>query len=201
MRKTFVVSLAAVLAACSSTGDSTGPGNSSGMSQAQAEAFAGQVARALGNGLDNTSLNVASGQRIFAPPAPGPIAPTLVNVSVEQRTNCTAGGYIQVLGNMTGNISDQGSGALLLQVTETISDWRCIGNLVINGDPYVSAAGTFTFLNGNLNSPASVSIGGGFKWGTGSAQSCQMQLTMLAYSDGTGRVSGQVCGHSVNEAY
>lgn len=201
MRKTFVMSLAAILAACSSTGDSTSPNASTGLSQSQAEAFAGQVARALGNGLDNASFNVASGQRIFAPPAASPIARTLVNVSVEQRTNCTAGGYIHVLGNMTGNISDQGSGALLLQVTETISDWRCIGNLVINGDPYVSAAGTFTFLNGNLNSPASISIGGGFKWGTGSAQGCQMQLTMLAYADGTGRVSGQVCGRSVNETY
>ncbi|HEY0994478.1 MAG TPA: hypothetical protein VGD77_00675 [Gemmatimonadaceae bacterium] len=200
MRKIVVMSLATALAACSASSDSTSPG-SSGLSQSQAEAFAGQVARALGNGLDNTSFNVGSGQRRFAPPLSSPVAPTLVNVSVQQRTNCTAGGSIQVSGNMSGNISDQGSGALLLQVTETISDWRCIGNLVINGDPYVSAAGTFTFLNGNLNSPATISIGGGFKWGTGSAQSCQMQLTMLVYDNGTGRVSGQVCGRGVNETF
>ncbi len=200
MKRTLVVSLAILATACSSTSDSTSPA-SAGMTQGQAEAFAAQVARALGNGLDNTSFTVAAGRRLLPPPAVVPIAPTLVNVSVQQRTTCTAGGYIDVHGNMSGNISDQGSGALLLQVTETISDWRCVGNLVVNGDPYISAAGTFTFLNGNLNSPASISLGGGFKWGTGSAQSCQMQLTMLANADGTGRVSGQVCGRSVNEAF
>lgn len=199
MRTTLVVSLAMMAAACSSTGGSTNPA-SAGLTQGQADAFAAQVARALGNGLEKTSFTVAAGRR-HAPPASAPIAPTLVNVSLQQRTNCTAGGYIEVRGNMSGNISDQGSGALLLQVTETISDWRCVGNLVINGDPYVSAAGTFTFLNGNMNSPASISIGGGFKWGTGSAQSCQMRLTMLANADGTGRVSGQVCGRSVNNAF
>lgn len=200
MRNALVVSLAALVAACGSIGDAISPA-SSGMSQSQADAFAGQVARALGNGLQNSSFSVASERRIFTPPPSVPLAPTLVNVSVEQRTNCTAGGSIHVLGNMSGNISDQGSGALLLQVTETITDWRCVGNLVINGDPYVSAAGTFTFLNGVLNSPASISIGGGFRWGTGSAQGCQLQLTMLAYANGTGRVSGQVCSRSVNQSF
>ena len=199
MKRLIGIGLSLALLACSSSGDSTGP--STGLSADAAEAFSSQVARALGSGLQSTNFARGAAER-FAAPLPGlPIAAVPVNVSVKQRTNCTAGGYIEVSGTMTGNISDQGSGVLQLQVLETISDWRCIGNHVINGDPYISAAGTFTFLNGVMGEPAQVSIGGAFKWGNATGQGCNMQLTILMYRNGTGRVSGQTCGHIVNEQF
>ena len=35
-----------------------------------------------------------------------------------------------------------------ISATETISDWMCLPPLVINGDPYISLTGTFSFMNG-----------------------------------------------------
>ncbi|HKJ01329.1 MAG TPA: hypothetical protein VJ997_02710 [Longimicrobiales bacterium] len=158
---------------------------------------ANAIAKQIGNAFANSMAGVTP-----APPAPtealaGPSA-VAVNVQVTHRTNCTAGGHIEVLGNMTGNISDTGSGVLLLQVTETISDWRCVGDYVVNGDPYVSVAGSMSFLNGQPSSTTSFSFGGGFKWGTASEDSCQMSLTLLLRTDGTGHLSGTVCGEGIN---
>lgn len=162
-----------------------------GMSADGANAFAKQIGGAFSNGMQGAT-----------PVAPA-AAPSLpegvpVNVQVTHRTNCTAGGHIEVLGNLTGNIDDRGTGMLLLQVTETISDWKCIGDLVINGDPYVSVAGSMAFLNGQRSSTSSFSFGGGFKWGTASKDSCEIHLTMLLRLDNTASLSGTVCGHIVN---
>jgi len=213
-----LLALSAVTGACSS-----GTGPDAGLSSSAANAFAGQVAHALGNGVQSANFSRAprgaqmsrfdiSPDWSHASPFDAAPIPRIgdsfrnasfvqVNVNVQTRTNCTAGGYIEVAGSMTGSISDQGTGALLLQVLETISDWRCVGSYVVNGDPYISAAGTFSFLNGNLSEPASISVGGGFKWGGTAAQSCQMQMTVLAYSNGTGRYSGTVCNHAVNQTF
>lgn len=183
--------LVAVLAlfGCSLT-DVTG----SGMSSGEAAAIARQVGEAFANGM----ANVVPSPPVATRSTDGP-SPVVVNVQVTQRTNCTAGGHMEVLGSLTGNVSDTGSGVLLLQVTETISDWRCVGSYVINGDPYLSVAGSMSFLNGQPSSTTSFSVGGGFKWGTTYEESCQMSLTLLLRTDGTGHLSGVVCGHSVNE--
>ena len=169
---------------------------SDGMSAHAANAFAKQVSEAFANSMNGVAP---------APPpsteAMGGPSPVAINIQVTHRTNCTAGGNIQVLGNLTGNISDTGSGLLLLQVTETISDWQCIGDLVINGDPYVSVAGHMSFLNGQLSSPTIFTASGGFKWGTGSKQSCQMSLNILIRADGTGSVTGTVCDEVVNQQF
>lgn len=124
----------------------------------------------------------------------------LVNYSFSGRTNCTAGGYIEISGRLSGSISDQGSGMLQISATETITDWRCIGGNVINGDPYISLAGTFSFLNWAPATTQTISIGGGFKWGTSAAESCQIRLTINFPTAGSGStsVSGTICGRNVN---
>ena len=189
--------VAAAAAGCSSLTAST----DSGFSAEASNAIASQVSKAFGNSMQTAHFSVAASRGMGGPFYDPTMASTLVNVSVTGRTTCTAGGTINVTGSMTGSISDQGSGALFLQVTETITDWQCVGGFVVNGDPYMSAAGTFTFFSGVLNSPATVSIGGGFRWGSTAAQSCQMQLTVLAYANGTGHTSGTVCGHQVDQTY
>lgn len=160
-------------------------------SKAEADAFAEQLGTAFANGMDAAAAGDASAA------AAGDVLAMPVNVSVQRRTNCTAGGHIEVSGDLSGNIDDTGSGVLFLQVLETISDWRCVGDRVINGDPYVSAAGHFNFLNGSQSSTATITFGGGFKWGAESSQGCQLTLTMLLRPDHTGSLSGVVCGHSV----
>lgn len=167
---------------------------SEGMSADAANAFAKQVGEAFANSMDG----VAPAPSVATEALGGP-SPVAINVQVTHRTNCTAGGNIQVLGNMTGSISDTGTGVLLLQVTETISDWRCVGDYVINGDPYVSVSGHMSFLSGQMSSPTIFSLSGGFKWGTASKDSCQMSLSILLRNDGTGSITGTVCGEIVNE--
>lgn len=180
----------------------TGTSTPQGLSQSQVNAFMGQVANAFSNGMAgaNAQRTPASVVRDVnyrsATGFPSPLA-TLVNVSVSQRTNCTAGGYINVTGSLTGSIDTTGTGVLQTQVDETINSWQCIGAYVINGDPYLSAAGTFSFLNGQQATAASISFGGGFQWSGASSGSCSIQMTMLFEPDGSGTLSGTACGYNV----
>jgi hypothetical protein len=178
-----LAALGVLVSGCSMTGPS-------GMSQDEVEAFVQQFAGPVSNSMASVAGSASQADGLSR------AAAVLVNVPISARTNCTVGGNIQVTGSMTGSIDDQtGSGVLSLEANETITDWQCIGDYVMNGDPYISLAGTFSFLNGNLNSPAEMDMGGGFKWGTGG---CNINLTFLIYADGSGRVSGTVCNRSVN---
>ncbi|MDA1081638.1 MAG: hypothetical protein O2973_08155 [Gemmatimonadetes bacterium] len=195
-RLSALVSLGIVFgfAACDVAGLTDG--DSGGISSADAAVIAKQFAEGMSNGVSNLQPGLAASA--LRENGPGRVSNLLVNVPISQRTNCTAGGNINVSGSMTGSISDEGTGALLLGMTETITDWACVGGYVFNGDPYLSAAGTFSFLSGVLSSPASISMGGAIKWTGNGGGSCTMQLTTLVYSNGTGRTSGHVCGQSVD---
>lgn len=169
-------------------------GTKSGISSGEAAIIAKQMSQGFANGISGVAP---------APPAsslkgPGPL-PVAVNVSIDHTTTCTAGGSLHIIGSMTGNIDNSGTGVLLLGVTETISDWKCDSNLVINGDPDISVAGNMNFLSGAMSSAATFSFGGGIKWGTSASQSCPINLTVLINTDMTGEVSGTVCGNQVNE--
>lgn len=187
-----IIGRAALASALALFASGCGVTDSGGMSQAEVEAFTQQIAGPAAGSLSSATGSMSSPLGT-AGLARGPAV--LINAPFSAQTNCTAGGNIKVSGSWTGSIDQTGSGVLSLQANETITDWQCISGHVFNGDPYVSLAGTFSFLNGNLNSPASMSMGGGFKWDGGS---CQIQLTFLIYADGHGTVSGQVCGRSVN---
>ena len=188
------------LAACSATGLTD---TKVAISSSDAAVIAQQFSRAMGNGA--LSAHPALAPMALAGKGTSSLslrnAMPLVNVPISQRTNCAAGGYINVSGSMTGSISNQGTGVLSLGVTETINDWQCFGAFIFNGDPYLSAAGTFSFLSGVLSSPASISMGGGFKWTGNGGGSCTLQLTALVYANGTGHTSGQVCGQQVDVHY
>jgi hypothetical protein len=122
-----------------------------------------------------------------------------INISVNQRTTCTAGGYITVLGGATGSVSSCGSGIIQIELVESIVNWQCVGGWIVNGDPYVSLVATFTFLNGAPATRQDMTINGGFKWGTAAAESCQIHLnTNFDLNAGSSRTTGTVCGYSVN---
>ena len=188
------------LTACAATGLTDTKG---GISSSDAAVIATQFSKAMGNGAlaAHTALAPAGLGARGASSLSAANAMPLVNVQISQRTNCAAGGYINVSGSLTGSISNNGTGALSFGVTETINDWQCFGAFIFNGDPYLSAAGTFSFLSGVLSSPASISMGGGFKWTGNGGGSCTLQLTALVYSNGTGHTSGQVCGQQVDVRY
>ena len=192
---TMVLAAAAGCSAPSLTGSSN-----KGPSQSAVNAFVLQLAHAFGNGMQSAHLLAPAPSR--GPLGGGPAASaTLVNVSVSQRTNCTSGGYINVTGSMTGSLDNNGTGVLSLQVTETINGWQCIGGYTVDGAPYLSAAGTFSFLNGQQATAASISFGGGFQWTGNGSGTCNVQMTMLFNPDGTGHLSGTACNYPVNESF
>jgi hypothetical protein len=86
-----------------------------GLTEQGAHTLAKQIGGAFGNG-------VASSNRAAMVPSPGGPASVPINIQLSQRTNCTAGGNMQVSGSMTGNISNNGSGIILLQVLQTVTD-------------------------------------------------------------------------------
>ncbi len=198
LKSAAAVLLLAAAAGCSAsslTGSST-----KGLSQSAVNSLVVQFANAFGNGMKSAHLLAPAPDRAAAGGGPAASA-TLVNVSVTQRTNCTAGGYINVTGSMTGSIDNNGSGVLSLQVTETINSWQCITGYTVDGAPYLSAAGTFSFLNGHQATAASISFGGGFQWSGNGSGTCNIQMTMLFNPDGTGHLSGTACNYQVNESF
>jgi hypothetical protein len=125
----------------------------------------------------------------------------LINQSITATRTCQSGGSMKVTGNISGTISNTGSGTILISATETITDWSCQTPLIINGDPYVSLSGTFSFLNGAPATQQHIGINGGFKWGTSSVQSCQIHLDTNFNRDGTGRTTGTVCNYNVDISF
>ncbi|MDP4281386.1 MAG: hypothetical protein Q8867_04480 [Bacteroidota bacterium] len=144
--------------------------------------------------------------------AAGPTKSTYpINLNVDQTVNSSLGGNIHVTGSITGNITinDQTgevqSGTMLLGFTETINDYIFASNgknYTMNGDPYVSLAGTFTLLPGGntFGTASSMEYSGGVKvTGDGFSKTFNFNLTIILNTNGTGgTVSGTINGESVN---
>lgn len=211
-RSLAVPFLAAALALVSACGSSTdGSTSTSGMSATQADAFAKSL-----------SLAATSSMTAFAPPAAAESAaerqvgaaglvdaagvsctPTscVINQSISARRTCTSGGAIQVTGNISGTVNSSGTGLIQISATETISDWACLPPLLVNGDPYISLVGTFSFVNGSPGTQQHIGISGGIKWTGDGAGSCQIQLSTDFYRNGTGHTTGTVCGHTIDVTF
>lgn len=197
-----------------SSGDGTPAVDS--LSSAQAEAFARSLSLAatssMGSGafirgsepmgIEETEVQQAA---IQAPRPASSVSCTptscVINQPIAATRTCTAGGRIAVTGNISGTISSSGTGVIQISATETISDWMCLPPLVINGDPYISLTGTFSFVNGVPATQQHVGINGGIKWGTTAAASCQIHLDTNFNRDGSGRTTGTVCGHTIDITY
>ncbi len=208
MRAVLLGLTALGFAGCS-IADVAGTGDSGNQPSAnQVNAFAEQFATAFSNGLSSVTSSVVPRLSAVAATGTGAVtnedggfASVPINQQVTTRTNCTGGGRIEVNGSLTGNIDQNGSGVLLLQVLETITDWRCLPPFVINGDPYLSVAGSMPFLNGGMSSPATFSFGGGFKWGPPPGNGWQINMTATVNPDGSGRISGVIGPYSIDVVY
>ena len=168
-----------------------------GPSSDAVNALVTQIGTAFGNGMSSSHLLGPSASRAVR--GTGPSA-TLVNVQVSQRTNCTSGGYINVTGSLTGSIDNNGSGVLLLGVTETINGWQCVGGWTVDGAPYLSLTGTFSYLNGQQSSAAQIQYSGGVQWTGPQPGGCTIQLTMLYYPNGSWHMSGTACGVAIDKS-
>lgn len=191
----FWVAVSVFLAGCSSATDEGGDTEQK-LTAEQAKWVAEFVA-----GVGTTGVNSGATQAPSALAAPEQVA---VNQSIDYRYTCTTSGNIHVLGSLTGSISDTGSGLISLGITETLSDCRSRttsgGWLELNGAPYLSLTGTFSFLNWAPATQQSMSMGGAFMWAfdTGQSGTCQIQLSILFNSaTGDGSVTGTVCGYPI----
>ena len=197
------IAIAAGGVGCGSAG-SSGGSDGSDMSESQAIALSEQISGVAINGMNNISAQVIRGLEVEALKSVqcNPDTGTCTyNIDVSYGQNCTAGGRIAVTGNLTGTTTD-GSGFLQISVQETITDWQCITGYIINGDPYISLLGTFTFMGGQPSSQQTMRISGGFKWGTTAADSCQIQLTINFNSGGNGgTITGSVCDYTVSGSF
>jgi hypothetical protein len=137
-----------------------------------------------------------------------------INIQVENTVNGPLGGYIHVIGSVTGSmtVNDQTGeimgGTMLLGLTETINDYAFGSNgktYTMNGDPYISLAGTFTLLPGGatFGTASSMEIGGGVHVsGPGVNQTINIQITIIINTNGTGgTVSGTIGGNPVNFSF
>lgn len=173
-------------------------GSSGGASlpQSDAERVARDVSRTLLQAILGVRARGTSEQtkernlgNIYVPIGPLPVG-------------CANGGKMETSGSLSGNVDDGGSGALFLQLLITATDCR-MGGMTINGDPYMSATGTFTFFSGAPATQQNIRIGGGFKFiGPGGAGACLMNLGVTVnLNTGTGSVNGTVCAQPVNLAF
>ena len=112
---------------------------------------------------------------------------------------CSAGGRMGVFGDFSGSIDNTtGNGVIFTQITATFTDCD-EGDVVFNGDPYVSATGSMSFSSGQMTS-GSVTFRGGFRWDeTGGSGSCQVDLSLVLQSATSkySHLSGTVCGYQV----
>ncbi|MCK9420565.1 MAG: hypothetical protein M0R70_14430 [Nitrospirae bacterium] len=189
----ILIVMTLIVSACGSNGGlgDLGSVNTTDMTSDQATSFSKSISRISTSAVSAQALranelsNATSQQR----------ANTQINQSISYTLTCTSGGNMKASGNITGSISDTGSGIIQLQIPITITDWSCQPPLIINGDPYISITGTFTFLNGAPSTQQHLGIHGGFKSET---QSCQISLDTNFNTTGGGHTTGTVCGHSVD---
>jgi len=212
---TGLLALACVLStACSNTGVSNGGSNSS-ISQTQATDFvstvAGSAAAALGKAAAAQGVQSRTLKGLSARIMKGTLArnPNVKEQKMQVQCNsqgtsctfsdnfnisdsCTTGGTMSVAGSMNGN-GTTNSAYLSLQVMVTPHDWTCDGP-TINGDPYVQINGTYTYPADS----ATMTMSGAF---TAGGQTCQLNITVNANSNGSGDISGTACGDSINGTF
>ncbi len=204
--------LLALLSGCGSSSD--GAATTSGMSSNQAEAFARSLSLAATNSMSSLAppaaaadvAGLAEGQvgaagLVGAAGISCTTTSCVINWPLDATRTCTAGGAIHVTGNINGTINKTGTGLIQISATETITDWACLPPILVNGDPYISLVGTFSFMNGAPATQQHVGISGGIKWTGGGAGSCQIQLDTNFNANGTGHTTGTVCGYAIDVTF
>lgn len=168
------------------------------------DSFTQNDANSMATNLGNAVVNGINASH--SPRRSGDVQPdVLVNSQVDGSLNCALAGYIHVLGAMTGSLDDHGTGVLSMQLTESIVGCAVAsddGNSVtVDGDPYLSAVGTFSYLNGAPSSTQHVHFGGGFRWtfSSGASGSCSVSLDLYLPNNTSSQttLSGTICNYSV----
>jgi hypothetical protein len=202
----LVLMLGVLYSGCGGSSSSGG-----GMSQQDATTFIQQLATAsVGAAQSAISVQARSAREAEARKDSGGVqcmgqSPNITCTFNEQETfteTCQTGGNMQDNGTLTGSMNEQGTGYLSFSDTTTITDWSCDGNYVVNGDPYVQLNSTFSYLNGSPATVQTMTLSGGFKWGTSANETCQLNITVnFNGNSGAGDISGTACGYPINSSF
>ena len=124
-----------------------------------------------------------------------PITSTVILCPVDTTDTCAIGGRIEVHGNWSGSIDSAGSGELLLDSSETLTDCQFASGVVVNGDPALT-------LNATIKTDGSgaFQFGGGIRWvdPDGSAGTCQVSVSFTVDATGEEAGTGTICGIDLN---
>lgn len=217
MKRNMVFTALLALACMLSVGCGGGSSSSSSFSATDAQSFASDVAAAATNGLasglsaqqvPNAMLKHMSARLLQNSLSNGHeprLNPQTLSIQCNSNyTSCTysdnwnvsescqTGGTMGVAGTLTGS-GTQNSANLSLQMEVTPNGWTCDGP-TINGAPFVQINGTFAYPANTLE----MTMSGGFSVG---GQTCALNVTVNGNADGTGDISGTVCGNSVNGTF
>jgi len=108
---------------------------------------------------------------------------------------CQFGGSTGFAGDVSGTVNSSGTGSFQFQVDETFTNCVPASGYTVNGAPEVTISGTFTFNGGALSFPLQILAGGAL---TINGNTCNINLTTLAESNGSSTTTGTLCGQSVN---
>lgn len=136
-----------------------------------------------------------------------------INEQIDYRMNSSLGGNIHVLGTITGsfNYNDQTyqftGGSLNLGFTQTASDFVFASeglNYTMNGAPYVTLTGLFTYLpDMTFGTASSLHYAGGVRvTGDNYDETINFDVNIIINSNGTGgTVSGFVGNEQLNYTF
>jgi hypothetical protein len=192
-----IISATVMLSACSALATAVAPepvATRVPVSDADIQRIAGNFARGAGN--------ATNGVRVAAAPEPPTLKTMLikklvtisVNQPFSQRINCETGGYHEIVGRISGSVSDTGLSRLQMNATQSINSYACMGGgWIINGDPYVSNTGEVR-VTGNQSS---MDFGQALGWratnsNTGASFSCTHNIRITWDSVNDGRIQGSV---------
>lgn len=211
----FLVSLCVMNVACGSSG------SSNPISQTDAQAFVGNLlsagTTAYGNMPAPTSAVTPAAAvlkkvraHVQAMPANANVKPLdscstttgicIYNDTYNYATTCTGGGgSLETAETLTGDIYGfQGTANLTWAMTISATDWTCDGPAIQTDPGGVQINMTFNDTTAGELYPLDMTFSGGFSSG---AQDCTLNVQVYAESNGSGNMSGTVCGYSVNSTF
>ena len=186
------------------------------LSAAQAQSVTEQVLQAVQtaftNAITETSQPAEEGHQslskslaTFHPDAttPGCTATSTgqnCNFPLSSTVQCSSGGNISVSGDISGSLSNSGSGMADAKITVTPANCA-VSSVTFSGEPNITLSSQFSFSDNNgqigIVFPIALSEGGGISFGPNPSGTCQLDVT-YSINSGSCSVTGTVCGQSVN---
>ena len=192
----LLIASVVLLPACASEKSPTAPepvATRVPVSDSDIQRVAGNFARGAGNATNSVRVTGVEAPQLTAMLITKMVS-VLVNQPFSQRTNCETGGYHEIVGRISGTVTDTGISRLQMNATQSINNYACLGGgWIINGDPYISNTGEVR-VTGNQSS---LDFGQALGWRatnstTGQSFSCTHNIRVTWNSLNAGRAQGSV---------